>query len=116
MLFLGSFFHQIVGAKVVLWFRGPHVCWSANGLVRAVHRHIMGNPFKPYPAPLSWPTTVVQLADALYNGHDCRLPKPSAMPAARLRAKAAGSLTMAETTAWEQGAPSLYRAVLGSGG
>ena len=34
-------------------------------------RHIFGNPFRPYPAPAQWPSTVVQLADALYNGQDC---------------------------------------------
>lgn len=33
-------------------------------------RHIIGNPFRPYPAA-SWPTSVMQLADALYNGQDC---------------------------------------------
>jgi hypothetical protein len=34
-------------------------------------RHIVGNPFRPYPAPPSWPSTVVQLAESLYNGQDC---------------------------------------------
>lgn len=34
-------------------------------------RHIIGNPFRPYPAPKHWPSTVVQLAEALYNGQDC---------------------------------------------
>lgn len=34
-------------------------------------RHIIGNPFKPYPAPPAWPSTVVQLASAMYNGQDC---------------------------------------------
>jgi len=34
-------------------------------------RHIMGNPFRPYPAPPSWPSTVVQLAESLYAGQDC---------------------------------------------
>lgn len=34
-------------------------------------RHIIGNPFRLYPAPDHWPTTVVQLANALYNGQDC---------------------------------------------
>src|SRR5262249_32013865 len=34
-------------------------------------RHIVGNPFRPYPAPLSWPSTVVQLAESLYDGQDC---------------------------------------------
>jgi len=33
-------------------------------------RHIFGNPFHPYPTA-SWPTPIVQLADALYNGQDC---------------------------------------------
>jgi hypothetical protein len=34
-------------------------------------RHIIGNPFRPYPAPASWPSTVVQLAESLYAGQDC---------------------------------------------
>jgi hypothetical protein len=38
-----------------------------------VLRHIIGNPFRPYPASASWPSTVVQLAESLYNGVDCRL-------------------------------------------
>lgn len=34
-------------------------------------RHIIGNPFRPYPAPDHWPSSVIQLANALYNGEDC---------------------------------------------
>jgi hypothetical protein len=34
-------------------------------------RHIFGNPFRPYNAPAHLPSTVVQLAQALYNGQDC---------------------------------------------
>jgi hypothetical protein len=34
-------------------------------------RHLIGNPFKPYPAPAAWPSTIVQLAAAQYNGQDC---------------------------------------------
>jgi hypothetical protein len=37
----------------------------------ALLRHIIGNPFRPYPAPPSWPSTVAQLADSLYAGQDC---------------------------------------------
>jgi hypothetical protein len=37
----------------------------------ATLRHIFGNPFRPYPAPVTWPSTVVQLAESLYNGQDC---------------------------------------------
>jgi hypothetical protein len=33
-------------------------------------RHIFGNPFRPYPAPPSWPAAVVSLAEAVYNGAD----------------------------------------------
>lgn len=36
-------------------------------------RHIVGNPFKPYPSPGSWPSTVIQLAQALYDAHGDRL-------------------------------------------
>lgn len=34
-------------------------------------RHIVGNPFRPYPAPPHWPAAVTDLAAALYNGSDC---------------------------------------------
>jgi len=34
-------------------------------------RHIVGNPFRPCPAPSPWPITVIQLADAFSNGQDC---------------------------------------------
>jgi hypothetical protein len=34
-------------------------------------RDVLGNPFRPYPAPRSWPSTVVQLAESLYAGQDC---------------------------------------------
>jgi hypothetical protein len=34
-------------------------------------RHLVGNPFHPYPSPPSWPSTVVQLAESLYAGRDC---------------------------------------------
>lgn len=37
----------------------------------ALLRHIFGNPFRPSPAPETWPATVTQLANALYNGQDC---------------------------------------------
>ena len=37
---------------------------------RLLH-HVLGNPFRPYPAPPSWPSTVVQLAESLYDGQDC---------------------------------------------
>jgi hypothetical protein len=62
--------------------------WSQawNTEVRSIKRKqasllrcVFGNPFRPYPAPPSWPTTVVQLAGALYNGQDCRLPLSDAL-------------------------------------
>lgn len=34
-------------------------------------RHIVGNPFRGYPAPEHWPATVVQVAHALYCGQEC---------------------------------------------
>jgi hypothetical protein len=42
-------------------------------------RHIIGNPFRAYKAPPSWPSTVVQLAASLYQGQDCRLPLSDAL-------------------------------------
>jgi hypothetical protein len=41
--------------------------WEYNFLLR----HIIGNPFRPYPAPAHWPAAVIQLAEALYAGEDC---------------------------------------------
>jgi hypothetical protein len=37
----------------------------------ALLRHLFGNPLKTQPAPDHWPSTVLQLAEALYNGQDC---------------------------------------------
>jgi hypothetical protein len=37
----------------------------------ALLRHIVGNPFCPFPAPDHWPSTMFQLAYALSNGEDC---------------------------------------------
>jgi hypothetical protein len=31
---------------------------------------IIGNPFRPHPAPPSWPAAVVSLAEAVYKGAD----------------------------------------------
>jgi hypothetical protein len=57
--------------------------WLAGGTAKAeaeeqerkaqgeLVRHIFGNPFRPYPAPPSWPSTVVQLAESLYAGQGC---------------------------------------------
>jgi hypothetical protein len=36
-------------------------------------RHIIGNPFKSYPTPAAWPSAVVELAQALYDGAGDRL-------------------------------------------
>jgi hypothetical protein len=34
-------------------------------------RHIIGNPFKSYPSPSSWPAPVINLAEAMYVGEHC---------------------------------------------
>ncbi|OAI53022.1 hypothetical protein AYO44_16365 [Planctomycetaceae bacterium SCGC AG-212-F19] len=39
----------------------------------ALLRHIFGNPFRPYAAPASWPSVVVDLAQGLYDGRGDRL-------------------------------------------
>jgi len=44
---------------------------SETGHQAMLLRHIMGNPFRPHLAPSHLPSTVVQLAAALYNGEDC---------------------------------------------
>jgi len=36
-------------------------------------RHIIGNPYQPYQAPDHWPSTVTDLAQALYDGDGNRL-------------------------------------------
>jgi hypothetical protein len=43
---------------------------ATQGAMCHLLRHIIGNPFRPYPAPPSWPTAVVALAEAIYNGAD----------------------------------------------
>lgn len=40
-------------------------------VVASLIRHIFGNPFRPLSAPDQWPTSVIQLAAALYEGQDC---------------------------------------------
>src|SRR5262249_1674280 len=37
----------------------------------ALLRHVLGNPYQPAPICAYLPSTVIQLADALYNGEDC---------------------------------------------
>jgi len=49
-------------------------CFQAH-----VVRHLIGNPFRPYPAPPFWPAFVVALADALYNGQSCHDPLHDAL-------------------------------------
>lgn len=43
---------------------------SVEGSICACLRHIVGNPFRPYPAPPAWPADVVRLAEAMYAGAD----------------------------------------------
>lgn len=50
---------------------GPDVAAARMGeALRAVGRHVLGNPFRPYPAPRSWPADAGRLAEALYAGGD----------------------------------------------
>jgi hypothetical protein len=41
--------------------------------------HIVGNPFHPNENSSSWSSTVVQLAESLYQNNDCRLPLSDAL-------------------------------------
>lgn len=34
-------------------------------------RHLMGNPFRPFPRPRPWPLAISRLAEAIYEGADC---------------------------------------------
>jgi len=45
--------------------------WVERRHQAGLKRHILGNPFRPYPAPPSWSSTVVKLAEAMYAGEDC---------------------------------------------
>jgi hypothetical protein len=42
-------------------------------------RHIIGNPFRPYAGPRSWPFAIRRLAKDMSNGQDCRLPQSDAL-------------------------------------
>lgn len=58
------------------WLVSHFQAWeSARGAKRAetarLFRHILGNPYRPYPAPAAWPAPVVALAQALYEGEKC---------------------------------------------
>jgi len=67
---MGDYAHGIYG-----YIRSLHL-YERLSATTARHqcdllRHIFGNPFRPYPIPDSWPSTVTHLADAFYNGQDC---------------------------------------------
>ena len=42
-------------------------------------RDIIGNPFQPYAAPTSWPSFIVALAEATYQGDNCSAPLHDAL-------------------------------------
>jgi hypothetical protein len=67
--------------RALCWVAATQVveCFNTGREHANLLRHIRGNPFKPYPAPASWPSTVMQLASSLYDGHDCRLPLSDAL-------------------------------------
>jgi len=44
---------------------------AAEGEAAVLAWHIIGNPFRSITVPDSWPVTVVQLAEAIYNGEEC---------------------------------------------
>ena len=60
-------------AKNAYRFRGYRIGQAREELIAAVHadvvRHIIGNPFRQYPA--SWPSTVVELTRSFEAGQDC---------------------------------------------
>ncbi|OAI48648.1 hypothetical protein AYO44_06710 [Planctomycetaceae bacterium SCGC AG-212-F19] len=57
------------GAKAI----GNWCSGKLGGPESELLRHIIGNPFRPYPAPAAWPGVVIDLAQALYDGHANRL-------------------------------------------
>jgi hypothetical protein len=53
-----------VGPEELSQFPG----WATERQAQAeLLRHIVGNPFRPYPVPAFWPSTVVELAQAVYD-------------------------------------------------
>ena len=44
---------------------------AEDAMQAALFRHLLGNPFHPYPNLPTWPEPVVQLAQSLYDGSDC---------------------------------------------
>ena len=54
--------------------------WRCHSTIQAsLLRHIIGNPFRPYPSPSSWPSTIVALAEATYQGDNCSAPLHDAL-------------------------------------
>jgi hypothetical protein len=45
--------------------------WAEQRELAVLLRHVVGNPFRPLPGVVQWPSTVLHLADALYNGQEC---------------------------------------------
>lgn len=54
------------------WYIARKAARTAEEAAQAsLLRHIIGNPFRPYPTPPHWPATLQQLAQSLYDGNDC---------------------------------------------
>jgi hypothetical protein len=49
----------------------PARSWEERRHQADLKRHIRGNPFHRYRAPVAWPSSVVQPAAAMYQGQDC---------------------------------------------
>jgi len=78
-----SVFARIAAANA--WHRMPHspnflkeweqaretLIMAEQSRFAVLLRHLVGNPFRPYPTPHSWPLTVVQLFAAIRRGEDC---------------------------------------------
>jgi hypothetical protein len=63
-------YSALVGDEVYqqTWHQIRDAAWSESA---ALLRHFIGNPFRPYPSPPSWPSSVIELAQALYDRQPC---------------------------------------------
>lgn len=50
------------------WMEWESARDSKRAETARLFRHILGNPYRPYPARTSWPSSVVALAQTFYNG------------------------------------------------
>ena len=66
--------HAISAVNIAADLQGRKADSRAEEIFHAnLWRELLGNPFRPYQAPATWPSAVVELAQSLYDGNDNRL-------------------------------------------